>query len=73
VGTQNVEQDLQAWIQQLVGQGEGQGIPTPENRIAFRVTRDQTDIALLWYVSDGDGGWLRDGYTACQSALLPSA
>src|SRR5215831_9746578 len=28
VGTQNVEQDLQAWIQQLVGQGEGQGIPT---------------------------------------------
>jgi len=70
-GTQDVSADLDKWISTLVGQGEGHGIPTPPNKIAFLVTGDDTDLALLWYVSDGNGGWLRAGYTACASALLP--
>lgn len=69
VGTHAVEADLKEWIESLVGGGEGTGIPTPQNKIAFLVRRDDTDLALLWYVSDGSGGWLRVGYTACASAL----
>ena len=65
----DVEADLKDWIQTLVGEGEGTGIPTPQNKIAFLVRRDDTDLALLWYVSDGSGGWLRDSYTACASAV----
>ncbi len=69
VGTHDVEADLKQWIQTLVGEGEGTGIPTPDNKIAFLVRNDGTDLVLLWYVSDGSGGWLRDSYTACASAV----
>jgi hypothetical protein len=71
LGTQDVSADVDGWIRTLLGQGEAHGIPTPQNQIAYLVSRGDTDLALLWYVSDGSGGWLRDGYTACASALLP--
>jgi hypothetical protein len=70
VGTRDVNRDVEQWISNLVGQGEAHGIPTPSNKLGFLVTRDDADLALLWYVSDGSGGWLRDGYSACASALL---
>ena len=54
----------------------GRGQQDPE-RVEARfltilVTRDENDVALLRYVSDGNGGWLRDGYAARTSALRPS-
>ena len=69
VGVDHVEADLARWQRGLVGEGNAGGIPTPENAIAFLVTRDGKDLALFSYLSDGHGGWLRAGYTACRSAL----
>jgi len=65
----DIETDVNGWAQALVGGGATSGIPTPPNAIAFLVRRDGSDLALLWYRSDGAGGWIRDRYVACQSAL----
>lgn len=70
VGTQDPQTDVEQWSNTLVGGGKATGIPTPQNKLAYLISVDGTDLALLWYVSDGAAGWLRDGYTACASALL---
>jgi hypothetical protein len=69
VGTKSVDASLQRWIAGLFGSGEGRGIPTPEGNIAFLVTRDGRDLGLLWYHSDGQGGWLKKSYVACEWAV----
>lgn len=65
----DVETDVNGWAQTLVGGGATSGIPTPPNAIAFLVRRGGSDLALLWYRSDGGSGWIRDRYVACESAL----
>ena len=65
----DVETDVNSWAQALVGGGSTSGIPTPPNTIAFLVRRDGRDLALLWYRSDGAGGWIRNRYVACEWAL----
>ncbi|MFI5392098.1 MAG: hypothetical protein ACHQY1_00015 [Myxococcota bacterium] len=69
IGTADVDADLQSWIGELFGSGEGRGIPTPPDTIAFAVTSDGHDLGLLFYQSDGQGGWLKKSYVACQAAL----
>ena len=70
VGMEDVSGDVQRWAEDLVGGGQTSGIPTPQGKIAFLVTRDRNDLALLWYAADKSGAWLRDSYTACASALV---
>jgi len=69
IGVTDVESDVEDWLHEIGGAGEAAGIPTLQDRIAFLVSRDRTDVALLWYVTDGHGGWLRASYVACQSEL----
>ena len=69
IGVTDVESDVEDWLHQIGGAGEAAGIPTPHGRIAFLVSSEGSDVALLWYLADGQGGWLRDSYVACESAL----
>jgi hypothetical protein len=69
VGVTDVESDVEDWLDEIGGAGQAAGIPTPHGRIAFLVSSEGSDVALLWYVSDGHDGWLRESYVACQSAL----
>jgi hypothetical protein len=68
-GVKDVETDVEDWLREIGGAGDAAGIPTPHDMIAFLVSRDGSDVALLWYVTDGHGGWLRDSYDGCESAL----
>jgi hypothetical protein len=64
---------MERWMQNLAGGGEASRIRSGSRRfLTILVTRDENDVALLRYVSDGNGGWLRDGYAARTSALRPS-
>jgi hypothetical protein len=69
VGVQDVSADVERWADELVGGGDETGLPGPQNMLGYLVVRDGRELALLRYTADGQGGWLRSGYTACQSAL----
>jgi hypothetical protein len=69
VGVKDVDTDVKNWLREIGGAGDATGLPTPQDKIAFLASRDGSDVALLWYVTDGHGGWLRDSYVGCESAL----
>ena len=69
-GVQDAEADAEAWLRAIGGTGDvAGGLPSPQGTIAFLATHDGVDVALFTYASDGEGGWLRSSYAACQSEL----
>jgi hypothetical protein len=69
-GVEDAEADAEEWLRAIGGTGDvAGGLPTPQGTIAFLATDDGSDVALFTYESDGEGGWLRSSYAACQSEL----
>jgi hypothetical protein len=69
-GVEDPEADAEEWLRAIGGTGDlAGGLPTPQGTIAFLATHDESDVVLFTYESDGEGGWLRSAYAACQSEL----
>ena len=70
-GVADAQADAEDWLRAIGGTGDVAvaTIPTPYGTIAFLATNDGNDVALFMYETDGEGGWLRSSYTACQSEL----
>jgi hypothetical protein len=67
-GVEHVDVDAANWLHAIAGEGHIVPLPTPKGEVAFALQRGGKPLAVVWYIADGHGGWLREHYRACSSA-----